>query len=59
MKLVVDPNDDQAEVLYVQIPWKSDGFKAKSWIDVIDSDILYVQKCKQAIVFVQKEDTKP
>jgi hypothetical protein len=41
MKLVNDPNDE-SEVLYVQIPYNSDGFKAKSWIDVIKSDISYV-----------------
>lgn len=58
MKLVVDPNDENAEVLYVQIPYKSDGRKAKSYIEVIESDIAYVKRCRQAIVFVQKEDTK-
>ena len=35
MKMVVDPNDENAEVLYVQIPYESDGRKAKSYIDVI------------------------
>jgi len=58
MRLVDNPEDEN-EILYVQIPFKSDGFKSKSWIDVIESDISYVKRCKQAIVFVQKEDTKP
>ena len=58
MKLVIDPNDEN-EVLYVEIPFKSDARKAKSYIAVIESDIAYVKKCKHAIVFVQKEDTKP
>ena len=52
MKMVIDPNDEDAEVLYVQIPYESLGGKAKSYIDVIQSDIAYVKKCKQAVVFV-------
>ena len=52
MKLVVDPNDEDAEVLYVQIPYKSEGKKADSYIKVIESDLAYVKKCRQAIVFV-------
>jgi hypothetical protein len=52
MRLVVDPNDEDAEVVYVQIPFKSDGFKAKSYIDVIEMDLAYVKNCKQALVFV-------
>jgi hypothetical protein len=35
MKLVIDPNDEDAEVVYVQIPYKSDGRKAASYLDVI------------------------
>jgi hypothetical protein len=52
MKFVIDPYDENAEVLYVQVPRESPGNKAESYIDTINMDISYVKKCKQAVVFV-------